>query len=185
MNKISKDELNKVKKLEECIYFNIKNHYKNGSNIVIVCIGTDRCTGDALGPIIGTKLKKRKSLRDEIIIYGTLENPVDNNNLDEILKKIDKNNNIIIVIEAALGNKTNIGDIIVETGCLFPGIKVNKKLLSQGDINIKGIIEEVDNIFYPETLYKIRLFFINEMAKTIELALNNSLKRIINTKDVQ
>ena len=40
---------------------------------VIVCIGTDKCIGDCLGPLVGTLLK------DNLLplpVYGTISNPV-------------------------------------------------------------------------------------------------------------
>ena len=42
--------------------------------VVFLCIGTDRSTGDSLGPLIGYKLKEQKIRRVEIV--GTLERPV-------------------------------------------------------------------------------------------------------------
>lgn len=185
MNKVRREEANKKKKLEEYLYFNIKNHYKSRDDIVVVCIGTDSCIGDSLGPIIGTTLEKRRGLKGEIEIYGTLKNPVHAKNLDEIFEQIDETNSLVIVIDAALGKESHIGDIIVETGSLFPGIGVGKELIPRGDISIKGIVEKSSGVFTPEILYNVRLFPIYEMAQLIEIALNNALKRIIEERKLE
>ena len=43
-------------------------------NLVFCCIGTDRSTGDALGPITGSFLSQLMSFPFEIV--GTLDNPL-------------------------------------------------------------------------------------------------------------
>lgn len=52
-------------------------------DIVLICIGTDRSTGDCLGPLVGTFLKR--ALVKHLHIYGTLENPVHAKNLSETI----------------------------------------------------------------------------------------------------
>ena len=39
--------------------------------VVIVCVGTDRSTGDSLGPLVGTHLHKLRSSHFDL--FGTLE----------------------------------------------------------------------------------------------------------------
>jgi len=43
--------------------------------LVILCIGTDRSTGDSLGPLVGHKLKPYINHYEHIHILGTLDNP--------------------------------------------------------------------------------------------------------------
>ena len=40
---------------------------------VIICIGTDRSTGDSLGPLVGSQLNA--AFRGELPVYGTLDEP--------------------------------------------------------------------------------------------------------------
>src|SRR3954447_9090991 len=54
--------------------------------IVIVCIGTDRSTGDSLGPLVGTLLEEKNP--NSFYVYGTLEDPIHAVNLAEKLKEI-------------------------------------------------------------------------------------------------
>ena len=52
----------------------------------IVCIGTDRSTGDSLGPLVGTMLQE-KTL-SHFHVYGTLEEPIHAVNLEEKINAI-------------------------------------------------------------------------------------------------
>ncbi|MHB8063205.1 MAG: spore protease YyaC [Ruminiclostridium sp.] len=110
------------------------------SDIVFVCIGTDRSTGDSLGPIIGHKLKEMKY--GNIHVFGDLDTPVHAKNLCEttslILEKYDKP--FIIAIDACLGKIEHVGHITVGTGSLKPGSAVNKELDPIGDMHIIGIV---------------------------------------------
>ncbi len=117
----------------------LKNKEEN-QQLVFLCIGTDRATGDSLGPIVGYKLTKR--YHNKIAIYGTLSQPVHAKNLsmtiDEIYEKFP--NALIIAIDASLGSNEHVGYITLGEGPLSPGAGVNKKLPSVGDIFITGIV---------------------------------------------
>lgn len=110
------------------------------SDIVFVCIGTDRSTGDSLGPIIGHKLREMRYGR--VHVYGDLDTPVHAKNLCEtttlILDKYEKP--FIIAIDACLGKMEHVGHITVGTGALKPGSAVNKDLEPIGDMHITGIV---------------------------------------------
>jgi putative sporulation protein YyaC len=110
-------------------------------SMVLVCIGTDRLTGDSLGPLIGYKLDDIKY--KNVFVYGTLENPVHAKNLDEVLRVIKSKYNtpFIIAIDACLGSMDHVGYISVSEGPLKPGAGVNKELTEVGDINIMGIVK--------------------------------------------
>ena len=53
--------------------------------VLFLCIGTDRSTGDSLGPLIGYKLRSKRM--KNVKVMGTLEKPVHAMNLEEYLKK--------------------------------------------------------------------------------------------------
>lgn len=132
---------------------------------VIVCIGTDKCIGDSLGPIVGSLLKKEGF---PLTIYGTLDYPIHAVNLQDKLKTIKKlhPSKFIIAVDACLGNKDNIGKVQLKLGPIHPGKGVGKKLASVGNISIVGVVDALNrnnNI----TLHNIRLGFIMKMAETI------------------
>lgn len=68
---------------------------------IFVCIGVPNVPGDAIGPVVGSKLKKRG-----YTVYGTMEDPINSENANSFYKRLwFKNflNNPIIAIDAAVG----------------------------------------------------------------------------------
>ncbi|WP_209125211.1 spore protease YyaC [Alkalihalobacillus sp. BA299] len=138
--------------------------------LVIVCIGTDRSTGDSLGPLIGTKLSERKL--SKFTVYGTLEYPVHAVNLEEKLTEIEQNhrNPYIIGIDACLGRLNSVGHITVANGPVKPGAAVNKKLPEVGNIHITGIVN-VGGMMEYFVLQNTRLHTVMKMASLVASSL--------------
>ncbi len=134
--------------------------------LVIVCIGTDRSTGDSLGPLIGTKLKENGL--SSFTVYGTLEYPVHAVNLEENLQKIKDTHKkpFIIGIDACLGRLNSVGKITVAKGPVKPGAAVNKNLPDVGDIHITGIVN-IGGMMEYFVLQNTRLHVVMKMAETI------------------
>ncbi|WEG16976.1 spore protease YyaC [Alkalihalophilus pseudofirmus] len=134
--------------------------------LVIVCIGTDRSTGDSLGPLIGTKLSEKKLQRFHV--YGTLEKPVHAVNLADRLKEIEQSHYrpYILAIDACLGRVNSIGKISLANGPVQPGAAVNKQLPAVGDIHITGIVN-IGGMMEYFVLQNTRLFTVMRMADTI------------------
>lgn len=151
------------KTFNELINKNIR-YYKE---IVVLCIGTDRATGDSLGPIIGYKLSKLP-LNKNINIYGTLNEPIHAKNLKETIKNIyNKHNNpMIIAIDASLGSIEHIGHLTLGEGTLKPGAGVNKELPEIGDIFITGIVN-FSGIMDIVILQNTRLSIVMQMADIV------------------
>ncbi len=108
-------------------------------NIVILCIGSDRATGDCLGPLVGAQLK---NALPNIAVFGTLECPVHAMNLESTVETIYElyNEPFIIAIDASLGIPEHIGYATVSSTPLKPGKGVNKKLPAIGNLSITGIV---------------------------------------------
>lgn len=131
--------------------------------IIFVCIGTDRSTGDSFGPMVGSILKQSLN-NDNIEIYGTIHNPVHAKNLINTLNNIDQENNLVIAVDACLGN--NIGKILIKNAPIKPGSAMGKKLGSVGDISIKGIVnEDVNSDFVFKTMQNTRLSVVWDLAE--------------------
>ncbi|MFA9556253.1 spore protease YyaC [Evansella sp. AB-rgal1] len=143
--------------------------------IIILCIGTDRSTGDSLGPLIGTKLLERAF--NQFPIYGTLNEPVHAKNLDETLAIIQENyeDPFILAIDACLGRSQSVGYMTVADGPLQPGTAVNKKLPSVGDIHITGIVN-VNGFMEMMVLQNTRLSIVMDMADIISRAIARSAR---------
>lgn len=156
---------------------NIVINEANDRDIVVMCIGTDRSTGDCLGPLVGEKLSKSYYF-NKINVLGTLEKPVHAKNLDQNLEYVysNFNNPYIIAVDASLGKYENIGKINLYYGPLFPGAGVNKKLTPVGDISITGIVNMSGFMEYL-ILQNTRLSLVMKMADTISFSLYMGLKR--------
>ncbi len=147
--------------------------------IVFVCIGTDRSTGDSLGPLIGYKLGSAGQKYRNIFIHGTLENPVHAKNLNEVMEEIKQTYKkpLIIAIDACLGRMNHVGWISVGQGPIRPGSGVNKQLEPVGDIHITGIVNFggfMDFIILQNT----RLGVVMKLADIISLGIKYALKKV-------
>lgn len=133
--------------------------------IVIVNIGTDRCVGDAVAPLVGTLLKQYPL---SFQVYGTLDQPIHALNLEKKLEEIKQKhpNAFFIGIDACLGNIQDIGELQVRDFPIHPGKGVGKTLPDIGDVSIIGIVDssDVSEIFSNRS---IRLNLIYEMSKAI------------------
>lgn len=136
-----------------------------GDDLVILCIGTDRSTGDALGPLTGSKLE---SLRLHPHVYGTLDHPVHATNLSETLELIHSQfpAPFVIAVDACLGRLESVGCISLGRGPLQPGAAVNKNLPAVGNAYITGIVN-VGGFMEHLVLQSTRLNLVVKMADAI------------------
>ena len=82
---------------------------------VFVCIGSDRVTGDSLGPLVGTRLQYADNFT--LPVYGTLDFPIHALNLKDAMRSIKYFHpyNPIIAIDASLGARRHQHYITVST----------------------------------------------------------------------
>ncbi len=134
--------------------------------LVILCIGSDRITGDCLGPICGQKLSARSASRS--FIYGTLAHPVHALNLSDTMVTILGRHpaGLILAIDASLGAEHHLGYISAGTGPLVPGAGVKKELPAVGDLFITGIVNQ-SGMFDRFLLQTTRLSTVLCLADTI------------------
>ncbi|GGF17600.1 hypothetical protein GCM10010954_15420 [Halobacillus andaensis] len=139
-------------------------------NIVVVCIGTDRSTGDSLGPLVGSMLRDQSM--QSFHIYGTLEEPVHALNLNDTLKAIHRLHPkpTILAIDACLGKKASIGSIVFGKGSLTPGAALNKDLPAVGDYHISGLVN-VGGFMEYVVLQNTRLHLVMNMSAKIAASL--------------
>lgn len=139
---------------------------KDFQELVILCIGSDRITGDSLGPLVGHNLSKRAL--QNTYIYGTLAQPVHALNLNETIKMLHAQHphSLIIAIDASLGSKNHLGFLTVSRRSLEPGLGVRKKLQPVGDISITGIVN-IAGTFDHFSLQSTRLATVVQLADSI------------------
>lgn len=138
---------------------------KKYEDLVLLCIGTDKITGDCLGPLVGSKLKQRNFPHP---LYGTLEKPLHAGNLTEHLPKITNTHPdaCVLAIDAAVGSPNHIGLVSLACQPLFPGKGVSRTLAPVGNISITGIINECSassEILLPYT----SLYLVDKLAEYI------------------
>lgn len=119
----------------ECALFSL------GKLPVILCIGSDRVTGDCLGPIVGQMLVERGA---KAFVYGTLARPVTALNLADAINHIkdthaDKK---ILAIDSSVGRLCDIGKIRIAFGSIAPGSADGKKLPKVGDVSITATVTD-------------------------------------------
>ena len=148
--------------LKKCIL----HQHRKWSELVFLCIGSDRVTGDCLGPYVGHLLCAKKI--PGIFVYGTLTNPVHALNLKKVHTGIQTAHPhaLIIAIDASLGDKKHLGYVTIANGALYPGAGVQKELPPVGDIHITGIVN-VSGMLEQLTLQTTRLSTVVQLADAI------------------
>ncbi|WP_291658297.1 spore protease YyaC [Clostridium sp.] len=152
-------------------YKELKNTLKKiiSKDTVFICIGTDRCIADSLGPLVGTFLKE---MGFPLPVYGTIYEPIHAMNIEKKLNEIKKNfpYHQYIAIDACLGDKHSIGDIRIKNLPLSPGKALSKNLPEIGDYSIVGFVGELGDhkIFYNGSN---RLSSIYKMSRIIAVSI--------------
>lgn len=137
--------------------------------LVYLCVGTDRATGDCLGPLVGTRLY---SLFPGLNLYGTLETPSHAVNLQSVMDEIASrfSNPLIIAVDASLGDVGRIGYINVRPAGLKPGTALNKILPVVGDFHISAVVN-VGGYLEQMVLQNTRLYGVYMMSEVIARSL--------------
>jgi putative sporulation protein YyaC len=131
------------------------------SQVAFVCIGTDRSTGDSLGPLVGSRLAEL----GYPYVIGTLAAPCDATNLAMRLQEIPPNV-VIIAIDACLGRKLSVGLYQLSNQPLAPGKSVGKILPPIGDYTIAAIVN-VDGPRQYNVLQTTSLYRVMQMAEEV------------------
>lgn len=136
------------------------------STVIALCIGTDRSTGDSLGPLTGTVFSRMYP--QQIQVYGTLHEPIHAINLQESLSYIQNtyNNPFIIAIDASLGRNSSVGQIITNHGSIRPGSAFKKDLPSVGDAYLTGVVN-IGGVMDYAVLQSTRLSTVHDMANEL------------------
>ena len=134
---------------------------------IVVCVGSDLAIGDSLGPITGSMLQyKTQGLN--AFIYGTLSAPVtakEIRTLRTFLRETHRGCQVLAV-DAAVGDKGDIGLIKLSDSPLLPGAGANKKLGAVGDVSVMGVVAEKSVSNYG-LLNTTRLNLVYSMSEII------------------
>ncbi len=178
------DDKNAYKTLYTYIYKELLAlEYTPQRKLLVLCVGTDRSTGDALGPLTGTLLQEKEL--SVVDIMGDLENPVHATNLAENINYIYQKHTepFVIAVDAGLGKKKSVGCIDVKRGPLKPGTGVNKKLPQIGDLHITGLVNIGGYMEYL-VLQSTRLSLVIKMARIISQSIQEVIKDVCEEIDM-
>lgn len=154
---------------DDCAKYGLSGALKrlgyNKNSDVIMCVGTDSVVGDSLAPMVGSLLK---NAMPNAYVYGTLDKPITALNLAPFYNKIKTMHpkSKILVIDAAVGSREDVGVVKVINGAICPGLGVKKSLGLIGDIGIIGIVTKRSKLFI-ENLCSARVGLIYSMASLI------------------
>lgn len=112
-------------------------------NLVFLCIGTTKIIGDSVGPKVGDILKMQGI---DAYVYGDTNRQVTAINVDDYAKMIKGRHkeDIVVVIDSALGKSKDIGSIKVTRNGIKPGGAFDKNKERVGDIGILAVVGDAD-----------------------------------------
>ena len=145
-------------------------------NLTFCCIGTDRSTGDSLGPLVGSYLQSMHSFPFRVI--GTLEQPLHALNLEEKVAELKTEQPFVVAIDACLGDEPSVGLIVTTNTAIQPGKAVNKQLPPIGDFAIKGVVN-VGGFMEAAVLQNTRLHVTQSMSAIIAKAILMTWQRYL------
>ena len=164
---------------DNCVYANFNFEFnkvikrvneKRYSDLIFICIGTNKIVGDSFGPILGEILKRNVNDR-RIKVIGDLINNINAKNIKNI--KYNCANPYVISIDSALSDTIEPGNVFIIKKGLVPGSALNKKATAIGNIAIKGIVAKdeknlIKNYYNLKNAdYKLILKFSKNISKII------------------
>jgi len=138
--------------------------------VAFACIGTDRSTGDALGPLVGQRLLRLGVDRRGVV--GTLEEPLHALNLEGRVRPLLEHPGrpLVVAVDAALGSTAAVGCVSLRGGGLRPGQGVGKSLPSVGELSVTATVNVQAGALDVQILQSTRLFLVQELAEMISVA---------------
>lgn len=145
-------------------------HLRRAGEIGVLCVGTDRSTGDSLGPLVGTILSRRPGFSGRV--WGTLDSPVHAVNLENWMEENHRRltEALLVAVDACLGKADNVGTMRIAPGPLRPGSGLSKHLPPVGHVAVTGTVN-VGGFLEFAVLQNTRLSVVYRLAGTIASAL--------------
>ncbi|WP_413299472.1 spore protease YyaC [Bacillus sp. 1P10SD] len=134
-------------------------------HVLVACIGSNRISGDSLGPFVGTLLNN--SYSNHLSVIGNLQNPLDAATLiPELSRFVIPQNSFVIAVDSVIGSVDFVHTIIVREGLLQPGAGLDKTLPPMGDCSIMGVTIDRESAIEDSLIYT-NLHIVYKMATNI------------------
>jgi putative sporulation protein YyaC len=145
---------------------------------VVMCIGSERVSGDLLGPAVGRRLVEDYNLR--AYVYGVTGRNINGANIDfydRFIREVHKDSKVVAV-DACLGARREIGKIKVGNCGVGAGHAVRKSGKRYGDVGVVGIVAEnaEDNVMQ---LISVEVATVEELSGRIAEYLAENLERLV------
>ncbi|WP_397386288.1 spore protease YyaC [Paenibacillus sp. VCA1] len=144
-------------------FADIRGRHEPG-DVTFLCIGTDRSTGDALGPLTGSALSDYGFPH----VVGTLLAPCDAFSLEALLADIPASR-VVVAIDACLGQPQSVGSFLVSDEPLLPARSVGQALPAVGHYSVAAVVNALGPKPYA-TLQMTSLHHVMTMAGQIASA---------------
>lgn len=133
--------------------------------IVIVCFGTNAISGDSLGPAVGELLRTKYAV--SAFVYGTDRHTVNGKNMGDWLDFIKSVHRgaLFIAVDASLGAKDKVGQIILRSDGVCPAAIKGKKERF-GDVGILGVVAQNSSDPLMQ-LMSVSALYVDKMADKI------------------
>ena len=144
---------------------------------VVICIGSDRVSGDMLGPLVGSSL--REEYHVPCPVYGWVGASVNGVNLEEYLSMIRSRHagSRVIAVDAALGKKKDVGCVRLKKGGIRAGGALERQGERIGDLGVVGVVAEERT---PEEVYAALLAvpfgLVEALSRNIAHIISSSLE---------
>lgn len=158
------DVQNNVAQAVEELALSLSSLIEDAPDLAVMCIGTDRSTGDAVGPLVGMFLQKWGMKN----VYGTLQDPVHAVNLKERLQEVKAMHPgaCILAVDACVGRLEYVGTIRLYDRPIKPGQGVCEDLPEVGDISIAAVVGPC----YGDKYLNLRMLQTRSLNKVMKMA---------------
>lgn len=170
------DMPNRVFHLGEALVRELSERGIPGRPLVACCIGTDRSTGDAFGPLVGQALAR--SWRRPGAVIGTIAEPLHALNMDERTTHLRRGAPLVIAVDAALGPLASVGTIHMVPAGVQPGQGVGKSIPVLGELSITATVNVQAGAMSSQVLQSTRLHLVQQLAETVSHAMLGAIRRL-------
>ena len=139
--------------------------FAKGSQVALLCVGTEKVKGDSRGPLVGSLVCRRALAH--AFVYGRLESNVTAKNLESATAFIKEAHPRckLLIVDAALGMPEQVGTVQIVDGGLQPGTAANKNFSQIGDVGLLGVVNELS--YEKDMLHIAKMNNVRVLANAI------------------